>query len=161
MHFQYLIAILFLVHSLPHKMDNDHAIYITVIELNHDTQSILVKTFSDDLADAIRSDSKAIISEAQICTSKPRLKNYIENHLHLTIEGESMELSISDCYIASDTHWVKLSYESPNDVKDIQLQTTWLTDLFLDQQNIIKVNWGDQKQHIRLNAEQTDHVFHF
>jgi len=139
----------------------DHAIYISVIEVNHEDQSLSIKTFSDDLINALKSADHSINLDTNPCTLSSSLETYIETYLTLYINDESVDLAISDCHIESDTHWLELGYSTDEELLTMKVETDWMTDLFLNQQNIIKVNVGENRQHGRLNVEETSIEFEF
>ena len=137
----------------------DHGIYITVIEINHDTDThkgqVIIKSFSDDLVSVLRAMSFNIPQDANPCEEKDSLSAYIEMHLKIKINGIALDLKIADCAIESDTHWIYNDFEHTGDLEIVIVETDWMTELFGNQQNILKVRSGDRRLNDRLSAEKT------
>ncbi len=137
----------------------DHGIYITVFDIHHDDSTgrgeIVIKTFSDDLINALKSINMDVSQDADICGQKEALNEYVEIHFEMNINDVKVDWKISDCQIENDTHWITLTYTSKERLRQLQLSTDWLTELYSNQYNIIKVRSGNQKQHARLSIEKT------
>ena len=137
----------------------DHGIYITVIEINHDRDThkgqVIIKSFSDDLVSALRAMNFNIPQDANPCEEKDFLSAYIEMHLKIKINGVALDLDITNCAIESDTHWVYFDFEQKEDFEKVEVEADWMTELFGNQQNIIKAKSGDQRLNDRLSAKKT------
>jgi len=137
----------------------DHGIYITVIEINHDAEDsngqVIIKSFSDDLVNALRAMNFNIPSDANPCGETEFLSDYIDKHLKIRINDKALELKISDCVIESDTHWIYMDFDLSEDFDSVDIESDWMTELFGNQQNIIKVRSGDQRLNDRLSADKT------
>ena len=141
----------------------DHGIYITVIEINHnqDKGQVIIKSFSDDLINALRAMNFNIPQDANPCEERDFLNAYVEEHLSIEINGVALDLKISDCSIESDTHWIYFDFEMEGNLNTVVVETDWMTDLFGNQQNIIKVKSGDKRLNDRLSAEKTFSALEF
>jgi len=95
------------------------------------------------------------------CSIQPVLEHYIEQYFTLSINSKPVVLTLKDCHIESDTHWIDFQYALDEKPRTLSVETHWLTDLFLDQQNIIKVKVGENSKHTRLNAAVTSYEFEF
>jgi len=148
---------------LPYQSESsaDHAIYISVIEVDHDARTVRIKTFSDDLMNGLKSIDKKIYLGADPCLLESPMLLYIQQYFRLSMNGKRLPLTILDCAIESDTHWITLKYDFEKEVNRLKIETDWLTDLFLNQQNIIKVKIGNQRQNGRLNASTTSFEYQF
>jgi len=155
------VLILLFCCSLKLNSSADHAIYISIMEVNYKSQSLTIKTFSDDLLNALKVTDPTITLSTDPCSLVSSLETYIETYLTMYINNEEVELTFHDCQIESDTHWINLKYVSELRLTAMKIETHWLTDLFLNQQNIIKVNVGDHRQNARLNADKTSFELEF
>lgn len=143
----------------------DHGIYISVFEVHHNVNQkkgeIIIKTFSDDLTNALRAMNFNIPQDADPCIQKDALSVYIDSHFEMEINDSVITWSIVDCQLKNDTHWIYLKYATPELMTNITISTDWLTELFGNQQNIIKVRVGESKKNQRLSSEQTEAIFDF
>ena len=141
----------------------DHGIYITVIEIN-DSDShgqVIIKSFSDDLVSALRSMNFNIPQDASPCEEQDFLTDYIDKHLRIRIDGNILDLKVNDCAIESDTHWVYIDFEHKGRFDSVEVETDWMTELFGNQQNIIKVKSGEQRLNDRLSSKKKVAVLEF
>ncbi len=136
----------------------DHGIYITVIEINCDNDQkgqVIIKSFSDDLVSALRSMNFNIPQDAKPCEEEDFLSDYINKHLKIKINGIALDLEISQCTIESDTNWIYIDFKQEGPIDKVEVDTDWMTELFGNQQNIIKVKSGDQRLNDRLSSDKT------
>ena len=141
----------------------DHGIYITVIEINHDDDKgqVIIKSFSDDLVSALRSMDFNIPQDAKPCEEQDSLTDYINKHLKIKINGIELSLEIIQCTIESDTHWIYIDFDHAGTIEQVELETDWMTELFGNQQNIIKVKAGEHRLNDRLSADKMVTVLTF
>lgn len=142
----------------------DHGIYITVIEINYDNDQkgqVIIKSFSDDLVSALRSMNFNIPQDAKPCEEEDFLSDYINKHLKIKMNGIALDLKISQCTIESDTNWIYIDYKQEGPIDKVEVETDWMTELFGNQQNIIKVKSGERKLNDRLSADKMVTVLTF
>jgi len=143
-----------------------HGIYITVMEVDHDQKhqngTVVIKSFSDDLTNALRSMNFNIPADANPCDEMDSVEDYLENHFELRINESAVDWTIEDCAIENETHWIYLSYQIDTTMTSkVEIKTDWMTELFGNQQNIIKVKLDDTKVNGRLSKDQTRVSFDF
>lgn len=136
-----------------------HGIYITVIEINHDVDNrngqVVIKSFSDDLVNALRAMNFNIPTDANPCEERDFLADYVDKHLQIKVNGKSIDLKISECEIESDTHWIYIDFAQNEAIGKVEVESDWMTELFGNQQNIIKVKSGGQRLNDRLSSQKT------
>jgi len=136
----------------------DHGIYITVFDIHHDATTregkVVIKSFSDDLTNALRSMNFNIPADANPCGQNESLESYIDHHVDLLINDQKVALELADCTIENDTHWITLTYEANKPLSRVEVITDWMTELFGNQQNIIKVKSDGEVKSLRLSREK-------
>ena len=158
-------AVLVILWSMLTMSNADHGIYISVFEIEHNVTeeegTITIKSFSDDLANALRSMNFNIPEDDDPCGQEDALMAYIDIHFKILMNGKDVQLKINSCTRQNDTHWVELSYSFDQDLEKLVISTDWLTELFFNQQNIIKVKNGMIRKHTRLSKEQIESTMEF
>lgn len=113
---------------------NDHAVYISVLEI--DNQQMRVKVFSDDLADAIRNDSSSI-------------EAYFQKKIKLKINEQPIDFTLHEVSVEGDSHWITFNLYGPATWQTFALEADYFMELFGDQTNVVKVT-GEKPQFFRL-----------
>lgn len=127
----YLILSLFLISP---SSKEDHAIYISVLEL--DKSQMKVKVFIDNLEDALRNDSNSI-------------EDYFQKKIKLQINSQNLYFSLNEVKEEGDSYWISFNMTTPENWRTFYLKADYLMELFPNQTNVVKV-MIDKPQFFRL-----------
>lgn len=162
-----LSSFLFYILSAPGSLGNDHAIYISVIEINHDLEakeaSIQFKIFKDDLNDAVRNQYQEHhdIDSVQSVHYQMGISNYLIEHFILFINRNKVSFHSFTFNLEEDAVFVQARFKAQADWKQITIQSDLLLELFPTQQNIIHLKNGKENRFAKLSRkqQQIDFVF--
>ena len=138
---------------------DDHAIYISVLEIslpsNLDTGTMLIKTFSDDLQNALHHKDSSFKILEDPCNNLELISSYSIEHIQLKVQNRPIEFLLKDCNVVGDSHW--LTYEFTTEVKidGFVIESDWMTELFPTQSNIFKIKCEGKTYYERLSKEKT------
>lgn len=113
---------------------NDHAIYISVLEI--DEKEMKVKVFTDNLDDAIRNDANSI-------------EGYFRKKIRLQINEQFVGFNLQEVSEEGDSYWITFKLDAPTNWQSFYLEADYFMELFPDQTNVVKVI-GDNPQFFRL-----------
>lgn len=139
----------------------EHAIYVSVIEIDHrgggSQAEVRVKVFTDDLQNALRNaDPRYVpIEEEFFCNSYPEaLEPYFKQHLRLSIDGISQRLHFKHCRKENDTFWLTFNLFCPSQWREVAVHADFFMELFPTQSNIIQINHNGLRKHYRLTYSE-------
>ena len=115
------------------KASFDHAIYISVLEINE--SQMKVKAFIDNLDDATRNAES--------------MQQYFEEKVELQINNETINFKIDEVNKEGDSYWITFKIATPETWNSFYLKADYLMELFPDQTNVVKII-GDKPQFFRL-----------
>lgn len=135
-----------------------HDIHISVVEFDFYPNRIelTVKTFLDDLQLAV-----GLVPGQELpkdyTSSDELIITYLKKSIQVSINDEDQEYIISDISAASDAVWISIDMEVPalDSLNKIEIENTFLTELYDDQKNIIKFNLNDKKETELLDVKKT------
>ncbi|MEM9897420.1 MAG: DUF6702 family protein [Bacteroidota bacterium] len=126
--------LLFIPLYLSLSIISDHAIYISVLEI--DNQRMKVKVFSDNLNDAIRNDANSI-------------EGYFQKKIKLKVNEMNVSFTLDEVTEEGDSYWITFKLSTPNKWNSFYLEADYFMELFPDQTNVVKVI-GEKPQFFRL-----------
>jgi hypothetical protein len=145
-----------------------HAIYISVIEITHESSEssaeIVIKVFTDDMEDALKNvqDKRVRFLHNSDCSSnKPDILAYFSKHFQCSINNQQQILDLESCEITADAVWFTFSIPAPKKWESVQVYADFLMELFPAQSNMIHVRSGDKQQFFRLTSKDKSHLFKF
>lgn len=144
-----IISILFCLYHFSLKAN--HAIYLSVVEIEQGTISI--KVFSDDLQDAVRNDSDdyaAAEFNDFIEKNKELINDYFNKSFKLSINNRNANLQLVATKRENDAHFLYFTFESDSDWKQLNIKGDFFAELFPDQSNIISIQKEEEKYFARL-----------
>jgi len=164
-----LLAILFTLMSAPFSSvqhpDNDHAIYLSLVEVDHKnlggTATIKIKVFTDDMEDAILNTFKKrfhFLDTSDCEGIQSEIETYFAAHLSYSINDKSTSLALSHCELNGDAVWFHFDIECPDQWDKVDVKADFLMELFPTQSNIITIYHGQEKRFLRItnsNLEET------
>lgn len=134
-----------------------HAIYISVIEVEHSAQDtkadLRIKVFSNDMADALRNayGVKGDYQETEFfLKNQEYISSYFSHHVIIEINGETVKLNLEKIEKENDTHWFYLSFHCPPGWKKVYIRADMLMEIFPAQSNMVKLTNNGDKQFFRL-----------
>lgn len=153
------------IDHLPIKFD--HAIYISVVEIEHESDGaalISIKVFSDDISDAIfnHSQNRLKFEPNAACSGhKNEITQYFDEHLKISINDKDVELLLRNCEINGESVWFNFKADSPNKWNELTIKDDHLMELFPTQTNIFNVTDGEHKKMFKLTTGNKTLTFSF
>ncbi len=77
----------------------------------------------------------------------------------MKINDLKVDWKLTDWTIQNDTHWITLTYQSDVELLKVEVLTDWMTEIFGNQQNIVKVKSGKEQRNARLGSEKSSVEF--
>jgi len=159
----YLSFLLFVFSLIP-----DHAIYISVVELNHDPitleSSVSVKVFQDDLKDIIRNfnaDYNPAQREDFVEKNQLDIAAYFKENLVFKTNDQVGDLEFVSSEIENDAYFLNFKIKSFDPLKKIEVVADFFTELFPDQSNVLTIKNGEKKYFARLTKSKPSYSFTF
>ena len=158
---QTLVSYLFALQLLGTPLVDDHAVYISVVEIREGR--LQVKVFSDDLQNAIRNyDSNfRSVSDEQFCfENRASIENYFGSTLRITINDEQVAFSYASATKEGDSY--RLSFDMPDMGiwTSIEVDDRHFMELFPSQTNIVKI-MGSKQRFCKLTLNKSACQFPF
>lgn len=167
MYLQIIAIALFLSGNIPQPMP-DHAFYIAVIEIQHDTHSghadLTVKVFSDDMQDALRNtwQGKEPFETKQACTDyAEHLAAYFATHMSLQINGDPTPFHLNACEEVGDTYQLAFTLDCPEEWNALSITADFLMELFPTQSQMVHITHNGDTVTARLTARHKSHTITF
>ena len=123
--------------------ESDHAVYISVLEI--DSRNMRVKVFSDNLEDAIRNESVSI-------------EVYFQKKIKLQINDQNVNFDLKEVNVKGDSHWITFQLDVSEEWQSFYLEAAYFIELFPDQINVVKV-LSDKPRFFRLSKRNTSCSF--
>jgi len=118
----------------------DHAIYISVLEI--DAKEMKIKVFTDNLQDAVRNHKGDVSFTGDIDfpeANELAVEEYFREKISLKINEKEIDLFIRTITLEGDSYWITLALEAPEKWQSFYLEATYFMELFPDQSNMVKV----------------------
>lgn len=150
----YIILGLFLT-SFSIKMGRDHAIYLSVAELNRNQDNTIhlrLKLFSDDLQSAVRNFSdgfRPAPANQFFEKNSPIVIYYLQKNFRLYQDGSELDLKFVNFSIENDAHFIEFKAIAKTKSDKFSLKASYLIELFPEQKNIVEVLNHGQKQYLQ------------
>ena len=145
--------------------EDEHAIYISVVEIEHKeitSSEIRVKVFKDDLRDVIKNNEGEVIANLEYCPKNiSDLENYFNKTIEIQIDDQKLTLKHESCSLEGDAYWFFFSSEAPSAWNSISIKDIHFLELFPTQSNIVKVIDGANEKLIRLNKNNSQVIVKF
>jgi len=132
-----------------HTNDPTHAIYISVIEIDHkqpaQATQVKVKVFTDDLENALRNafGHPFKLPDAQACDrEKTSIETYFQQHLKLEINGKPAVISFQKGEKKADATWLYFDLTAPNAWGELLITADFFMELFPTQTTTLTVYEG-------------------
>lgn len=155
------------VYSIPWLERDNHAIYISVVEIQQEENAlglVSIKVFQNDLADALRnfSNEKTPYDLTQdFGTHSNVINDYFAKNISIIIDGSTLELDLIDCELVGDSYWLNFTSAAPKKWQQVYVKTVFLMELFPTQTNIITVDYQEERRMFKLTKSQPENTVSF
>ncbi|MEP1093733.1 MAG: DUF6702 family protein [Cyclobacteriaceae bacterium] len=146
----------------------DHAIYIAVVELNHNSEKLesflSVKVFADDLQDVIRNFNPEYVKangEDFVNKNERDISKYFAEHLRFNVNNEFEKMEFTSSQAVGDTYFLNFRIQSDAQWENVQITADFFTEIFHDQSNVLTVRNGEKKYFARLTKAKPSYLFTF
>ncbi|MEQ8302313.1 MAG: hypothetical protein RIB47_02895 [Cyclobacteriaceae bacterium] len=136
---------------------DDHAIYLSMIEITHpeasDSGELSIKVFVDDFEDALKNEFNASVkfSESDSCTSQSALiAKYFQKRFAVRVNQSPIDAVLTKCEMMGDAIWLRFLFECPRQWNTVVVNANFLMELFPTQSNVVSVKHGAAKQFLNL-----------
>ncbi|MBT33315.1 MAG: hypothetical protein CMO01_26940 [Thalassobius sp.] len=143
-----------------------HAIYISVCELEYQPESIQIKikTFTNDLEDAIHNQTgEAVSIDGNLESSKVNnmISEYLLSHVNFVADAKKLELQFKKRVKESDATWAYFEVKNAKDFKELEVNNDLFLELFETQLNVVSVSYNSEKKFLRLDKNKTKDILKF
>ena len=145
-----------------------HKFYVsaTDIKYNEEQQAlqIISHVFTDDLENLLRtrySKELFLTKEKEHPSADQYVERYFQDKLRISVNGEQRKLNYLGKEYDKDQLLVYIEIENVEPIKTIGVENAVLTDLFPDQKNVIKVNYGGKIKSLLLMKEAVQGTLKF
>ncbi|MEP5613905.1 MAG: DUF6702 family protein [Cyclobacteriaceae bacterium] len=146
----------------------NHAIYISVIDVNHDIttleSSVSVKVFQDDLQNAIRNfnpEYKRSSGEEFAKINQLDIVKYFRKNLLFKTNDRRENLEFVSSEIENDAYFLNFKFKSSASLERIEIVAGFFTELFPDQSNVLTLKAGEKKYFARLTKTKPTYALTF
>lgn len=167
-----LFGFLLLLLSFPFSWESipgdNHAIYLSLVEVDHKDLGIVatvkVKVFADDMEDAMMNAFKKRINflDASSCDSgKSEVEAYFEKYFSYRINNKLATLTLVNCEANGEAIWLYFKIDCPDKWTRVEVKANFLMELFPTQANIITIYHGDEKRFLKITHAHPEEVVTF
>ncbi|UZR94697.1 DUF6702 family protein [Chondrinema litorale] len=143
-----------------------HAIYISVCELEYQAESIQIKikTFTNDLEDAIHNQTGEAVSidgNPESTKVNNLISEYLLSHINFVADTKKLELQFKKRVKESDATWAYYEVKNAEDFKELEVKNNLFLELFETQLNVVSVSYNSEKKFLRLDKNKTKDILKF
>jgi len=156
---KYIIIILFSCFLIQATPLEDHDIHISICEFDFrkSTPKLTIKTFLDDLQAAVGLEPGADLP-AGYTSSDELITNYLQESILLSVDGGSIDYKVMSIDASTDAVWITCELTTDLSLSQIQIQNTFLTEVYDDQTNLIKVISAAGRKTMSMDGDETEIV---
>lgn len=139
-----------------------HPIHVSVcnVEIEEEKITVSIKLFSDDFQLALYHNYDKIIpvEELKLPDNKALVDRYVSKALQIVLnKKDSIRLKYSTAEMNEEAIWLYYSEEIRN-VKKLQISNSLLLDIYLDQTNLVIINYRGKQNGYRFNSRNTEQL---
>lgn len=161
-HVVFIFFICFHVQAIAHPI---HVSVMNMVINDRVKQAVLsFKFYKNDLSLALsHAEGKHIkIADAVHEEISEPLKNYLKNHVKIEKEQENIFKFDHISYeIEHDICWVNIRFTFQNELEELTITNTLLTEIYHDQTNLVIVSKGEVEHGLMFNYTQKNRVVSF
>lgn len=145
-----------------------HKFYVsaTNIQYKEEQQSlqIISHVFTDDLEDLLQtrySKDLYLVKGEEHPEADRYIQRYFQDKLHISVNGKKRKLNYIGKEYEKDQLLVYIEVEDVEPLKNISVENAVLTDLFPEQKNVIKIEYGGKIKSLLLMREDPEGTINF
>ncbi|MEO0556493.1 MAG: DUF6702 family protein [Bacteroidota bacterium] len=147
--------LIFLVSLVP-LTSEDHAIYLSLVDLDLNAQKMTIKVFSDDLEDCLKNFDPTYTLFEHSSHNQGTLEKYFKQRLLLTINRETVKFSFSSSSVENDAHFLVFDFQYLKSISTVQVKADFFMELFPTQSNVINLKNGQEQLFLRLTKGEPE-----
>lgn len=162
---KFFVFVLFLSLS---SFVNVHKYYISLTQIDYISDStsvqITMNVFIDDLQETINktfNQEYDLTISADVEDSYGQIKQYLEAHFKLKINGQDVEIKYLGSENEGDIVYLYTEVENVNQISTIEVINNMLTDFFPEQQNLIKLKINGEFDSLLLTKKNDKGLLNF
>lgn len=158
MHSIHLISLIVLLSFLPNDKISDHAIYVSVTEIElhqNGSSTVSFKIFADDLKAAIQNFSgKRSMEpfESFIDVNQEAITSYINKYFELNLGNKEITLEYENHTLEGDAYFINFNFVSYQAPSVLMIKARYLMELFPTQQNVVKINFEKEQRFLKFDS---------
>lgn len=145
-----------------------HKFYVsaTDVKYNEKQQSlqIISHVFTDDLENLLKtrySKDLFLLKEGEHPDADAFIKRYIHDKLHISVNGKKRKLNYLGKEYDKDQLLLYIEVEDVEPIQTISVENAVLTDLFPEQKNVVKVEYGGKIKSLLLMRDAVEGTLKF
>ncbi|QMU28600.1 DUF6702 family protein [Adhaeribacter radiodurans] len=145
-----------------------HPFFVSVTEIRHNEKSksleISSRIFFDDLEKTLEKKYQVQINIIKPTDAKQvndLIADYLQHQLQLRVDGKLVKLKYLGYEIEEDAAWCYLEVPQTTTVKRLEIADSILFDQHPEQQNMVHVTVGKQRQSTKLDNPDSKYTFNF
>ncbi|PSR52807.1 hypothetical protein AHMF7605_04350 [Adhaeribacter arboris] len=145
-----------------------HPFFVSITEIRQNEKSknleISSRIFFDDLEKTLEKKYKVQINILKPTDQKQinnLIADYLQQQLQLRVDGKLVKLKYLGYEIEEDAAWCYLEAPQTTPVKRLEIQDAILFDQHPEQQNLVHVTIGKQRQSTKLDNPESRYTFTF
>jgi hypothetical protein len=132
-----------------------HDIHVSVSEVDLSTNKaeMIVKTYIDDLQKAVGLEGGEV--PADYSSADEMIAEYLQKSISIQIDGKPIQFDLKELSASTDAVWITLQSKSEmlSPPKEIQFSSSFLTEVYNDQTNVVNIRWSTGKNSMLLNRK--------
>lgn len=134
---------------------SEHDIHVSICEIDvlEDRLELTLKTFLDDLQLAVGLTPGAELPE-DYTSADELIASYIHQSIKIGYDNALLPLEIKDIAASPDAVWITITTSRPMKDRKLSLTTTFLTEIYNDQTNLVNIKHGKKKDSFILNGKK-------
>lgn len=139
-----------------------HKFYVSATDIKYNeeqrTLQIISHVFTDDLENLLQTRYNKdlyLTKEKEHSAADQFIERYFQDKLHISVNSKERKLNYLGKEYDKDQLLVYIEVENVEPIKNISVENSVLTDLFPEQKNVIKVEFGGKIKSLLLMREAT------
>ena len=146
-----------------------HPFFVSLTDINYNKNEkeleISVRIFTDDFENILRKNNPGVKIDVLHPTNQQQLNQvvstYIQKHLHLQLNGSSLQLSFLGYEQQAESIWSYFEVKQVTSVEKIAITNSILHDYNTNQINMIHIKVGDKEKSTKLDYPDEQALFSF
>lgn len=139
-----------------------HPVHVSVcnIEIEEEKLTVAIKMFSNDFQLALQHNFGKIIpvNELTLPENKSLVNKYVRNAIRILLnKNDTVRLEYNNAELNEEAIWLYYTQEIGN-IKKLEIINSLLLDIYLDQTNLVIINYRGKQNGYRFNARNFEEV---